>query len=34
VVRVVLRALRLEAATVLDQDRWSDDLTKTDQETG
>ncbi len=33
-VRLVLRALRLEATTVLDLDRWSDDLTITDQEAG
>lgn len=33
-VRVVLRALRLEQATVLDIDRWSDELTVADQEAG
>jgi signal transduction histidine kinase len=33
-VRLVLRALRLEEVTVLGLDRWSDDLTVSDQEAG
>jgi hypothetical protein len=33
-VRVVLRALRLEQVTVLSVERWTDDLTMGDQESG